>query len=460
MSGAAAIATSGPWVAIAVVLSGFLVLFAALQVVARLGAVPGEATRKMFHTGSGALTLTFPVLFQDAWPVLLLTGAAAALVASVKFLPALRTRLGAVTNRVDRTTLGELYFPISVALLFWLTRGEHPLLFVVPVLMLTLADATCALVGSRYGLTRYEGASKSLEGSVAFAVVAFLCVHVPLLLWGNVGRAESLLIGATLALLVMLLEGSAWRGLDNLFIPLGGYFLLRSYLTLDAHALGRSLIVTLLLVLFIVVLRRRTTLEDDSLVAGAFLCYVAWAVMGRLWLIGPTAIAIGYRWLSPPTADNSRRMHDVPAVLAVWAPALVWLALARGAGDQSLLFPYTVAFAAHLAMFGTSRLAFQFPERPVGRLYRRAVITSWAIVTGPLPLVIGVSAATVAAAAAGLAGIALGTAAFVATQRDIRCTPQTARRWLEQAAAASLGSAIAWALATGAARALERMHGT
>ena len=243
------------WAAMAIALGAFLVLFGGLQVYARATGARPETTRKMFHTGSGVLTLAFPFLFREMWPVLLLTGASALLVAGVKFVPALRDRFGRVANRVERTTLGEVYFPISVGLLFWLTRGSNPLLFVIPVLMLTFADATCALVGSRYGMTRYLGASKSLEGSVAFVVVAFLCVHVPLLLWSDVGRAESLLIAATLALLVMLLEGSAWRGLDNLFIPIGGYFLLRAYLPLDAAALLPRLLVTVALVVFIVLAR-------------------------------------------------------------------------------------------------------------------------------------------------------------------------------------------------------------
>jgi phytol kinase len=291
------------------------------------------------------------------------------------------------------------------------------------------------------------GASKSLEGSVAFVVVAFFCVHVPLLLWSDVGRAEALLIAATLALLVMLLEGSAWRGLDNLFIPIGGYFLLRAYLSMDAAALLPRLIVTVVLVVLIVVARRRTTLEDDSLVAGAFLCYVAWAVMGWRWLVAPLAIAVGYRWLSPPTPDNSRRMHDVPAVLSVWAAAIAWLSLARATNDAALLFPYTLVFGAHLAMFGTSRLGFQFPTRSLVGLSLRAVIGSWAIVVIPFIIVTGATVANLAMAAAGIVAIAVGTAAFVATQPAIRDAPQTTRRWLLQAAAAAFASALGWGLA-------------
>lgn len=452
MTGAIALLADHTWLAIAVALGAFLLLFAVLQVYARTGAIRPETTRKLFHTGSGLLTLSFPFLFREVWAVLLLTGASALLIATIKFVPAARERLGQVTNRVDRTTLGEIYFPLSVALLFCLTHGDHPLLFVVPVLVLTLADATSALVGGRYGLTPYTGARKSLEGSVAFAVVAFFCVHVPLLLWSDVGRPESLLIAATLALLVMLLEGSAWRGLDNLFIPIGGYFLLRAYVSLDAQALLARLLVTVGLVLLIVLSRRRTTLEDDSLVAAAFLSYVAWAILGWRWLVAPIVIFVGYAWLSPPTPDNSRRMHGVPAVLSIWAPALGWVALAQASG-RALLFPYTIVFATHLAMFGISRLAYQFPEQPLAPLFWRAVLISSAIVMVPFVAVAGATVANLVSAAGAIAAIAFGTAAFVLAE-PIRNTPQTTRRWVYQAGAASVASVAAWAIGVAASRSL------
>ena len=111
-----------PWIGVAVILGAFVLLFAGVAVYARAGGPP-EITRKLVHAGSGILTLAFPFLFRDAWPVLLLTGASAALIAAIKFLPALRRRFGGAVSGVDRSTLGELYFPVSVALVFWLTRG-------------------------------------------------------------------------------------------------------------------------------------------------------------------------------------------------------------------------------------------------------------------------------------------------------------------------------------------------
>lgn len=452
MNGIVQILTGNSWLAMAVMLAAFLGLYGALHLYTRMTATRPESTRKMFHTGSGILTLSFPFLFHQTWPVLALTGASAAFIASIRFVPLLRRHAGGVADRVDRSTLGEIYFPVSVALLFWLTRGEDPLLFVIPILVLTFADATCALVGGRYGLTPYVGASKSLEGSIAFVVVAYFCIHVPLLLFSPVGRVESLVIAITLGLLVMVLEGSAWRGLDNLFIPVGGYFLLRAYVEMDAAALVARLLVTCGLVALIVIARRRTTLGDDSLAAGAFLCYLAWALMGWPWLVGPFAILLGYRWLSPPTEDNSRRMHGVPALLSIWAPAVVWLALGRLADSPALLLPYTAVFAANLAMFGTSRLAFQFRSRPLGAMFTRVVVTSWVIVMLPYAVVAGRTVISLVLALSALPAIAAGAALFVRAQPDIRNADATPRRWISQSVAGAAASLAAWALGAAALR--------
>ena len=436
-----------PWIAIASAMAAFLGLFAGLKLYARFAKPHPEALRKLLHTGSGLLTLSFPFLFDELWPVFLLTGATTILLATVKFSPWWHRRLGHVVDGVQRTTLGEIYFPISVAIVYWLSFGQTPLLFVIPVLVLTLADATGALVGMRYGLSHYVGANKTFEGSAAFAVVAFFCIHVPLLLWGEVGRTETLLIAATLALVVMLLEGSAWRGLDNLFIPIGGFFLLRTYLPLDVPALIVRFLVVLTLVVLVFLSRRSTTLADDSLVAGVFLCYITWALMGYRWLVPPLFVFVGYSLMSPRTPENSRRMHDVPVILSVWVAAVAWLAIARALGDPLLIFPFTLVFATHLAIFGTSRLAADFPSRSVPLLVIRALSISWIVVLLPFLLLEGVAGRTVLLSIGGVAAMAIGVALFVRTQPSIRNAPQDTRRWVLQAASAAVASAAGWLMA-------------
>ncbi len=345
---------------------------------------------------------------------------------------------------VDRHTIGELYFPVSVALVFWLARGRSPLLFCIPILVLTLADAVGALVGVRYGQHRFEGSAKSLEGSIAVVVTAFFCVHLPLLLWTSVGRAETLLIAATLALLVMLLEGSAWRGLDNLFIPIGGFFLLNTWLPLAAAALLPRFVVTCLLVTGVLLLRRRSTLADAALLAGAFFCYLAWALAGWPWLVAPAAAFGGYAWMSPRTPANSRRIHDVAAVLAIWVFALAWLVAAATSGDLRLVFPFTLVFAGHAAIFGASRMASDFPDRSIRRIVPEAMAKGWLLLFVPFLVAQGGSAVNLLLATLALVGVVVAVLIFLAMEPSIRHTSQGAARWIRQALSAGVGSVAGW----------------
>jgi phytol kinase len=237
-----------PWLGISLSATAFAILVAALKRYAAAGAPHPETVRKLLHVGSGLLTLPFPLLFADVWPVLLLTGATTTFMAAVKLAPRVRRRFRHIVEAGGRTTFGELYFPVSVAAVFWLSHGRSPLLFVIPVLVLSIADAACALIGIRFGTKTYGTSNKTFEGSSAFAAAAFCCIEIPLLLWGSRGPIETLLIAVTLTLLLTLLEGTAWRGLDNLFIPIGGFFALQGLLALDVIQLQFWIAMTLALV--------------------------------------------------------------------------------------------------------------------------------------------------------------------------------------------------------------------
>jgi phytol kinase len=270
-----------PWLGAALVLITFSLLLGALRLYQRQRAPHPELVRKLFHILMGLFTLTLPWLFTSPWPVLILTGLTIMVMLALRCVPGLKQRFGSVLGGVERSSLGEVYFPLSVGLLFYLAQG-NPLFYCIPILILTLADAVAALVGVHYGTVRYKTVEgqKSAEGSVAFFTVAFFSVHVPLLLWSNTGRAETLLIALILGLLVMIFEAVAWRGLDNLFIPLFSFILLKLYLSMTVADLIARLIVTMALALFVFLYRQRTTLNETGLLGAVLIGYICWALGG------------------------------------------------------------------------------------------------------------------------------------------------------------------------------------
>ena len=353
-----------PLLAMALVLVTLGIFVTMLKVAERPLHLSGEVSRKIMHTGIGLATLGFPWLFDRVWPVILLAAVAAVTLLVIKWSAALRTGIGSVLMRVERPTLGEVYFPIAVGVLFVLSFGDWKL-FVIPMLILSLADALAALIGIRYGTVRYQtfDGRKSAEGSVAFFVVAFLSVHVPLILWTQVDRANALLIAMILGLLVMLLEAMAWHGLDNLFIPLGAFAFLKLYVSKTPDDLLLRLGATILLVIFAFSWRRRTTLDDSALIGSALFGYAAWMLGGWPWLIAPLTLFLVFGLLWPRGHDA--RFHTIFAVLSVASAGLLWLMIYVMKPDTTwLIFPYSAGFAAHLAIIRVSQRVHAPAEMP------------------------------------------------------------------------------------------------
>ncbi len=215
------------WLAMGAVLATGVGMMAGSSAYQARGAPHPEFARKLVHVGNGLLALSFPWLFETAWPVLVVVGAGALVLCATRMPGPLRRHLGGALNGVERSSCGDLCFLLAIGLAFVLSAG-NTLLYVVPILVLTFADAAAALVGVAFGRLRYGAAAgaKSLEGSAAFFGVALLCAGVPLLVFGGFGWREALAIAVALAFATTVLEAVATKGLDNLLVPAGAFLVL------------------------------------------------------------------------------------------------------------------------------------------------------------------------------------------------------------------------------------------
>jgi phytol kinase len=238
------------WQGIVLELALLASLMAGITFYQRWSPLSPETSRKLFHIGGGLTTLTFPWIFTSSWPVILLALITIPSLLALKYIHVFKNNLGTILYRIDRTSFGEIYLPLGICLLFVIV-GNHPLLFTIPVLILTLADPTAAIVGGHYGRLRYltiKG-QKSIEGSAVFFLVAFFCIYVPSLLFTDAGRVEDVLVATLVALLVMLVEAVSWNGLDNLLIPLSSYFLLLLVFQLPIQIVLLDLVIVLSLLI-------------------------------------------------------------------------------------------------------------------------------------------------------------------------------------------------------------------
>jgi len=246
------------YLGIALIVGGVSGLMVGTAAVRKRVAIHAETARKIVHVGSGLLALSLPWLFTTWWPVVIACGVSAIGLAVLRHTNWFPVRLREVIGSVDRESGGEFYFPLAIAMLF-LLAGADPLLYCIPVLILTFADTAAAVVGLRFGCTHYRSTRghKSVEGSLAFFVVSFLCTYSVLLRFSDLTGFDSLQIAVAVAVVTMLTEAIATDGLDNLLSPLIALVLLVTSFHGSAFGPWLQIGSTVLLVTAIVTLQRR-----------------------------------------------------------------------------------------------------------------------------------------------------------------------------------------------------------
>jgi len=319
-----------PTAAIILTLTTLAALLGATSWAARSGHIAAETSRKIIHVGMGLICLSFPWLFQSTGPVQLLAAIAIVSLLLIR-APRLKKSVGHGLFAVSRISIGELLFPLAVAWIFTLSDGD-PLLFTIPILQLTLADAAGAIVGTRIGkrLFKSSGGTKSFEGSLAFFLVALACAAIPLALHQDALPLVAIIaIPLLIALFVTAVEGISGHGLDNLLIPFGSWLLLDYYLELETAALLIRVVVLLAIAALLTITARKSAFDGGALLAaalfgfGAFTLGGLWCLIAALLLFLLHLIIQGHNKL---TLDDK---SSIGTLLAIALPSLPWLTLAR-----------------------------------------------------------------------------------------------------------------------------------
>lgn len=352
--------TSELTLSLARVFGSVALLGAVLLAVSRLARVAGlapEVSRKLVHVSLGLYCLTFPWVFDDPVEV-----AATCLLASGVFLlarGALRQSLGGGLHAVSRVSYGELLFAAAVALLFWLKDGHFimqgaqgkesmgTVLYVLPLVILTLCDAASALIGSSYGRRTFavEDGRKSWEGVVVFAVTAWLASLIVLLFLTDIGRAEVILLALITAIFGALLEAASWRGLDNLFIPLGIYFLIANLMHFGVFGLTLASAAFLAALVGLILLSRETAQTAHFLAVASTLGFMTVIFAGPESILAP-GLAVGLYLACSRSCRVERPPHDRLHLLFVVFAVSVLFFLVSNLLQRDTIFSYNLAFAA------------------------------------------------------------------------------------------------------------------
>ena len=305
-------------------LSGLLVL---ASIGIHRGRLKAETARKIVHAGMGVICLSFPLLFKSPVTVNILAGIAVASLLAVRLTP-LRTTIGSSLFAVERISIGDLLFPISVAWLFSLADGKFTLC-TIALLLLTLADTVGALAGSKYGKKIYYtfAGKKSVEGSLAFLATAFVCIAIPLYLTTNISLPTILTLACSVGLFATAVEGAAGSGLDNLLIPIGSFLLLDYHITLTGAELIFRISILLVILAVLVYTRKLHTLDGGAILTALIYTFAAATLGGLPCLLACLVVLIRHIIVQRKMPQHLIVSHTLAIIVAIAIPTLLWLTL-------------------------------------------------------------------------------------------------------------------------------------
>ena len=174
-----------------------------------------EWSRKVAHIGAGPVVLIAWGLGLERW----ITIGAAALVTLLAWLNHRRRLLPAIED-VDRDSFGTVAYGASITLLLLLWWPQNAAAAVAGVLVMALGDGLAGLLGPliRSPSWRVLGERRSVAGTAAMAAGSLTALAAVALLAPQDSPMIAML--PLIALAATALEQLAWRGIDNLSVPL------------------------------------------------------------------------------------------------------------------------------------------------------------------------------------------------------------------------------------------------
>lgn len=275
----------------------------------------------------------------------------------------LKDSIGTVLYGVERESLGEIFFVISVFIIFYLSKGNK-ILYSIPILVLTFADSTAALIGRNYGknnIAKLNEDAKSIEGSFMFFMVAFMITLVPLLLFTEVGREETLIISTIIGFNIALIEMISHKGNDNILIPLTTYALLVTHINLEITALRINLIILALIFIIITIANRVKSWSKIALVEALVIGYLTVTLYGIYALIPPVILFLTCMRFPKVREEEKNKLYDARIIETNVVIGISISGIAKITGLKSELFMlYALAYSMHLSINTFIRLKYYF----------------------------------------------------------------------------------------------------
>jgi uncharacterized protein (TIGR00297 family) len=183
--------------------------------------------RKFVHIIVGVMVVLASFFLESSVPIITIS----ILFALINFISIQKKKFTSIHG--EDKSYGTVYYPLAIltlAILFW---ESNLILFQMTTLIMAISDAMAAIVGVKYGKTKFQliKDNKSIVGSASMFISTFLVVFLMLILNIEISLIQLIIISLSIGAVSVASELLSSNGSDNLTVPLFSALFLFVFLT-------------------------------------------------------------------------------------------------------------------------------------------------------------------------------------------------------------------------------------
>ncbi len=197
-----------------IILYAFVSLF--VEFVHYKFSIPFLLSRKMTHIAGSVVSFTMPLLVSNIQAFFIVIAVTVFVFLSKKI------RLFKSIHHEDGSSVGEVVYPLGIALSAILIWPISVLAFQGSCLVLGFSDGLAGYFGKKYGKRKYKlfGGEKTIEGSTVFFLSTLTIFISYQFIYGNSISVLGILLIALYSIIITSLEAILTGGWDNILIPI------------------------------------------------------------------------------------------------------------------------------------------------------------------------------------------------------------------------------------------------
>lgn len=220
------------WKGFLLFLGYYIVTAGTIAILSHIAPKGKELARKGYHLMACFSALILVFAFEN-WlsaitTLLVFAGLVYLVLPIANLIPALKKlsiqRYGKFREVLKQAGFFFITLGLLITIIWGLLGSDYKIHIIVGIIVLGLGDAAAALIGKRFGKKKFKlrlfDAKKTLEGSSAMAIAAFIGAFLVLIIFTDTHILLAFFSAIFIALLSAFVEATCTAGLDTIFIPL------------------------------------------------------------------------------------------------------------------------------------------------------------------------------------------------------------------------------------------------